>query len=51
MGQYEASEVEAQYSEQVVLIVEIERRLVDVFTQTIINKSGAKAIVTKNKDN
>ncbi|WP_047049472.1 YigZ family protein [Vibrio mexicanus] len=51
MGQYEASEVDAQYSEQVVLIVEIERRLVDVFTQTIINKSGAKAIVTRNKDN
>ncbi len=36
----------AEYSDQVVLVVEIELREVSAFTQAIINKSGAKAIVT-----
>ena len=44
--QFGAIEVEAEYSDQVVLVVEIELRKVSAFTQAIINKSGAKAIVT-----
>ncbi|MGI3105155.1 YigZ family protein [Vibrio alginolyticus] len=46
MPQFSAIEVEAEYSDQVVLVVEIELREVSAFTQAIINKSGAKAIVT-----
>ncbi|GAJ79019.1 hypothetical protein JCM18905_5061 [Vibrio sp. JCM 18905] len=47
MPQFGAVEVEAEYSDQVVLVVEIELREVSAFTQAIINKSGgAKAIVT-----
>ncbi|MDF2155039.1 YigZ family protein [Vibrio sp. CAU 1672] len=46
MPQFGAVEVDAEYSDQVVLVVEIELRQVSAFTQTIINKSGAKAIVT-----
>ncbi|ARR42977.1 YigZ family protein [Vibrio campbellii] len=46
MPQFGVVEVDAEYSEQVVLVVEIELREVSAFTQAIINKSGAKAIVT-----
>ena len=46
MPQFSAVEVDAEYSDQVVLLVEIELREVRAFTQAIINKSGAKAIVT-----
>jgi uncharacterized YigZ family protein len=46
MPQFGAAEVDAEYSDQVVLIVEIELREVSAFTQAIINKSGAKAIVS-----
>ncbi|CAH8232066.1 IMPACT family member YigZ [Vibrio aestuarianus] len=51
MGQYEAIEFEANYTEQVELIIEIELRQVDAFTQTIINKSGAKVVVAAFEDN
>ncbi|ANQ20164.1 YigZ family protein [Vibrio natriegens] len=46
MPQFGVVEVDAEYSDQVVLVVEIELREVSGFTQAIINKSGAKAIVT-----
>ena len=46
MPQFGAVEVDAEYSDQVVLVVEIELREVSAFTKAIINKSGAKAIVT-----
>ncbi|MCF9446856.1 YigZ family protein [Vibrio parahaemolyticus] len=46
MLQFGAVEVAAEYSDQVILVVEIELREVSAFTQAIINKSGAKAIVT-----
>lgn len=46
MPQFGVVEVDAEYSDQVVLVVEIELREVSAFTQAIINKSGAKAIVT-----
>lgn len=51
IAQYEALEVEADYKEQVKFLVEIELRHLDAFTQTIINKSGAKAVVTAIKNN
>jgi uncharacterized YigZ family protein len=51
IAQYEALEVEADYKEQVKFLVEIELRHLDAFTQTIINKSGAKAVVTPIKNN
>ncbi|MDF9400467.1 YigZ family protein [Vibrio sp. 1180_3] len=51
MVQYEAIEFEANYMEQVELIIEIELRQVDAFTQTMINKSGAKAMVAAFEDN
>lgn len=43
LPQFSAQEVETDYSEQVKMVVEIELRYVSDFTQTIINKSGAKA--------
>ncbi len=46
MNQFEAQEVSAEYSDLVRLVVEIELRSVDDFTQAMINKSGAKALVT-----
>lgn len=46
MQQFDAVEVDAQYSESVVLVVELEVRNVEMFTQTMINKSSAKALVT-----
>ncbi|KJY82544.1 elongation factor [Vibrio galatheae] len=44
--QFGALEVNAEYSESVKMVVEIEQRQVSDFTQTIINKSGAKVRVT-----
>ena len=51
MTQYDAQEVHANYGVQVELVIEIELRQVEAFTQTVINKSGAKALVSKIKDN
>lgn len=48
-GQFGVQEVEAKYSDGVELVLELEARELDAFTQTIINKSGAKAIVTPIK--
>ncbi len=49
--QFEAQEVSADYSDQVKLVVDIEQRKVNDFTQALINKSGAKALVTPLKAN
>lgn len=46
LSQFEAQEVNAEYGEQVKMVVEIELRQVSDFTQTIINKSGAKVVIT-----
>lgn len=46
LPQFNAVEVSAEYSDHVVLVVEIERRDAAVFTQAVINKSGAKANIT-----
>ncbi|GAK87223.1 protein co-occurring with transport systems [Vibrio ponticus] len=45
-AQFGVQEIEAQYSDEVELTLEIEVRELEAFTQTIINKSGAKAIIT-----
>ncbi|EKO3414551.1 YigZ family protein [Vibrio fluvialis] len=45
MSQFEAAEVDAEYGESVCLIVELECLNVEAFTQSIINKSGAKILV------
>ncbi len=44
--QFGVQEVDAEYSDLVKMVVEIELRQVSAFTQTIINKSGAKVRVT-----
>jgi len=44
--QFGVQEVDAEYSDLVKMVVEIELRQVSAFTQTIINKSGAKVLVT-----
>ncbi|MEF1171496.1 YigZ family protein [Vibrio sinaloensis] len=49
IGQFEGHEISAEYSDQVRMVVEIERRHVADFTQSVINKSGAKAHVTPLK--
>ncbi|NVD05801.1 YigZ family protein [Vibrio sp. JPW-9-11-11] len=46
LTQFSADQVSADYSDQVKLVVEIELRHVSDFTQTIVNKSGAKVAVT-----
>lgn len=46
MSQFEAQELSADYGVQVQLVVDIELRKVNDFTQAMINKSGAKALVT-----
>ena len=46
LPQFSAHEVGADYTELVTMVVEIELRQVNNFTQTIVNKSGAKIIVT-----
>ncbi|UUM31882.1 YigZ family protein [Vibrio japonicus] len=51
ISQFEAQEVSADYSEQVKLVVDIELRKANDFTQAIINKSGAKALVTPLNSN
>ena len=48
MAQFQAIEVEADYSEKVAFVIELECLQVEAFTQTIINKSGAKVIVAHN---
>lgn len=51
MSQFEAKEVQAEYGVNVVMMVEIEVLQVDGFMETIINKSGAKALVSKLDNN
>jgi uncharacterized YigZ family protein len=46
IAQYDATEIDAQYSHNVTLLVELEARYADDFTQTLINKSGAKVAIT-----
>ena len=43
--QFDALEIESHYSDSVTLVVEVEVRHVEEFTQAIINKSSAKIVV------
>lgn len=45
-SQFGVEEIEAIYSDDVELILEVELRQLEAFRQTIVNKSGAKAILT-----
>lgn len=47
--QFDATEIDAQYAHNVTLVVELEARHADEFTQTMINKSGAKILVSPPK--
>ncbi|MCL9777037.1 YigZ family protein [Vibrio methylphosphonaticus] len=50
-SKFGALEVASDYSEKVVLIVEVEVNQVDALTLSIINKSGAKAMVSLFENN
>ena len=50
LHQYDATEIESHFSEQVEMVIEIEKRKVTDFMQTIINKSGAKVFVSDLKE-
>lgn len=45
-SQFGVQEVDAQYSDEVALTLEVEVRQLEAFSQAIINKSGAKALIT-----
>lgn len=51
LSRFEAVEVESHYTDKVILIVELEVNHVDALTQSIINKSGAKAMVSSVENN
>ncbi|GLT15253.1 YigZ family protein [Vibrio algivorus] len=42
MSQYQVSQLDAKFEQHIDLLVEIDIREADVFTQTLINKTGAK---------
>ncbi len=47
ISQFDASQWDTDFGQQVVMLVEIEKGHVADFTQTIINKSSAKIIITE----
>ncbi|WP_456296489.1 YigZ family protein [Vibrio sp. AK197] len=51
MTQFSVLEVSANYGESIDLILEIERRQLEDFSLAVINKSGAKAMITPLEDN
>ncbi len=51
MTQFSVLEVSANYGESIDLILEIERRQMEDFSLAVINKSGAKAMITPLEDN
>lgn len=51
MAQFDAVEVDAQYGECVQLTVELESLHAEDFTQSLINKSGAKIVVARVENN
>ncbi|MFC5079085.1 YigZ family protein [Vibrio thalassae] len=51
LSKFSAVEVESYYSDTVTLIVEVEVNKVDALTQSIINKSGAKTMVSPVEHN
>jgi putative IMPACT (imprinted ancient) family translation regulator len=51
MQQFNAHEVSSSYDQKVTLNIEIELRHKEEFTLALINKSGAKVLVTDIDDN
>jgi uncharacterized YigZ family protein len=51
LSKFHAEEVSADYSDNVVLVVEVELNQADVLTQSIINKSGARVMVSRVRNN
>lgn len=49
MAQYQAAQLDGKFGQRIDLQVEIDIREADVFTQTLVNKSGAKIEITKLK--
>ncbi|OEF24345.1 YigZ family protein [Vibrio rumoiensis] len=47
MVQYQAQQLDAEFSSQVNLSIEIDKRDVEVFIQTLVNKSSAKIEISK----
>ncbi|MDG3086787.1 YigZ family protein [Vibrio hannami] len=50
LSQYGATQVSSDYSDKVSLVIELEKLVVEEFTQAVVNKSGAKVIVTEEKN-
>ena len=50
VSQFGGVQLEADFGQQVEMLIEMERSHVSDFTQAIINKSGAKAVVTEEKE-
>ncbi|WP_375752077.1 YigZ family protein [Vibrio sp. HN007] len=50
MGQYGATQISSDYSEKVILVIELEKLVAEEFTLAVVNKSGAKVIVTEEKN-
>jgi len=48
VAQYKASAISTNFSEQINMTIEIETRFVSDFTLTIINKSGAKILISQD---
>ncbi len=51
LSQYEANILNTDFSQQIDMEIEIEKRVVPEFVQAIINKSGAKIVITEQKSN
>ncbi|WED21864.1 YigZ family protein [Vibrio sp. JC009] len=50
VSQYDAVELDASYGERIELVIELEKLVAEEFKQSVVNKSGAKVIVSDNKD-
>ncbi len=51
LTQYDATAISTDFSHQIDMTIEIEKMRASEFTQSIVNKSGAKILVTEPKDN
>lgn len=45
LGQFHTQQLDAQFDSEVVLLIEVDKREENLFTQTLINKSGAKVLI------
>lgn len=49
MAQYQTQQLNAEFNAQVSLLIEVDKRDVELFIQTLVNKSGAKIEISKLK--